>query len=199
MWEWSNRLRKPSTRKTTAKSLLAAYNDLVLQNSARPAPLATPAETEMIGRKERSPELKIRHQLELRLREHNLRMELKERPYEPQTWPEMNDCFSDYLKNRALFLKQLGYSYADECRRAGMTNDDIALLRQSIAPENFNTHLKIPFDFGGALDFENFSLVKTHPVHCLIHRLIDWQIENHFLRSYKKIFLPWFEGKIYYD
>lgn len=138
--------------------------------------------------------------LNQRLEEYALNnLTLKECVYDPQTWQEMSSCFTEYQKIRKIFLKLLGYSYASECTKAELTKADIKLLRQSIAPENYNTHIKIPFDFGGGLDFDNLCLIKTHPCHGIIHKLIDLQIENGFLRTYKKIYIPWFEGKIYHD
>ncbi len=206
MWEWSKRILKKKTRPPAPKSLQAAYNDLLQQASAAPegtrvqksrdiaenngpADLASaPSEEEML------------RLLELRIQDFNLKnITLLEYSYEPQTWTEMNSIFPEYLRAREVFLKLLGYSYADECRAAGLSDDDIRLLKETHVPENLNTHLKVPFDFGGTLDFENFALIRTHPDHGMIHRLIDFQIENNYLRVHKKIFLPRFEGKIYYD
>ncbi|CCZ31210.1 MAG: hypothetical protein ACLSFR_01165 [Alphaproteobacteria bacterium] len=200
MWEWSNRLlRKKDSEES--KSLLAAYNDLLLQNAYAPEPL----KKNVSAQKNSSPETtpvpeRMQQLLNQRLEEYALNnLTLKECVYDPQTWQEMSSCFTEYQKIRKIFLKLLGYSYASECTKAGLTKADIKLLRQSIAPENYNTHIKIPFDFGGGLDFDNLCLIKTHPCHGIIHKLIDLQIENGFLRTYKKIYIPWFEGKIYHD
>lgn len=202
MWEWSARLVRKKTEKKLSTSLLAAYDDLLnpetipyskrIQNLAIAEPSAAETKTLEIAEMRRIVEQKIQ---ELGLDN----MTVIERAYDPQSWQEMSTYFDEYQKVRTYFFKLLGYSNAKSCLNAGLNKNDISILKQGIAPENFNIHLKIPFDFGGNLDFKNFSLVKTHPTHDNIHKIIDLQIENNFLRIHKKIFLPYFEGKIYYD
>lgn len=125
-------------------------------------------------------------------------MQLKEQAYAPKTWEEMHNIFTEYQRKRSAFLKMAGYSSPSELEKMGLSPQDINLLKKGIAPENFNTHLKIPFDFGGKNDFENFSLIKTHHVHSNIHRIIDYQIANGFLLREKFIYLPYFEGRFYH-
>lgn len=208
MWEWSKKILKKNPSSKESKSLLAAYNDLIMQThtpassffSNRPGlnPDSEPATTETENKTPAPAEM--RKTILAKIQDFNLQnIELRECFYDPQTWQEMDNYFAEYHRNRNIFLKLLGYSYASECIAAGLDSNDIKLLKKSIAPENYNTHLKIPFDFGGDLSFDNFSLLKTHPDHGLIHRLIDIQIENGFLRDYKKIYVPYFNGKIYYD
>lgn len=201
MWEWSNSLlnkKKP----LESKSLLSAYNDLLpadINSFPKTIKNIDIASTDASEHNSPSPD-EMQQLLKKRLKSESLaNFELLERPYEPQSWQEMNKYFSDFSHIRSLFLKLIGYSYGNECLNFGLTQEDIKLLQNSQAPENYNTHIKIPFDFGGSLDFSNLCLVRTHPTHDLIHRLIDLQIENNFLRSHKKIFLPYLEGKFYYD
>lgn len=206
MWEWSKRILKKKRTTPKAKSLLAAYTDLLNKTAASPEGSSPQKKRDIaeIDTHESSvsapkPE-EMRRLLELKIQEFGLKnITLREFAYDPQTWAEMNNIFPEYLRAREVFLKLLGYSCAEECTAAGLTPDDLNLLKQTHVPENMNTHLKVPFDFGGTLDFENFSLIQTHPCHGMIHRLIDFQIENNYLRVYKKIYLPWFEGKIYHD
>ncbi len=206
MWEWSKRILKRKKRPPEAKSLFAAYHDLLQQTSAAPEGARVQKSRDIaendepVGRLSAPSEEDMLRLLELKIQDFNLKnITLLEYPYEPQTWTEMNSIFPEYLRAREVFLKLLGYSYADECRAAGLSDEDIRLLKETHVPENLNTHLKVPFDFGGTLDFENFALIRTHPDHGMIHRLIDFQIENNYLRVHKKIYLPWFEGKIYHD
>ena len=126
-------------------------------------------------------------------------MQLQQQEYAPKTWEEMRHIFNQYQRNRTAFLKMIGYSKQNELEKMGLSFYDVELLKKGIAPENFNTHLKIPFDFGGGTDFENFSLIKTHHTHSNIHRVIDFQISKGFLLKEKFIFLPFFEGNFYYD
>lgn len=197
MWEWTNHILKPR-RRIVSRSLLSTYNDLLSQSASFPKINesftvsednngTTPSDTDM------------QNILLSRIRNSGLNLQLRIHAFCPQTWPEMDNIFAKYVRRRAVFLKFLGYTRSRECRKAGISREDIRILRQGLAPENFNTHIKIPFDFGGGLDFENFSLIPIRPVHNLIHRLIEIQIENGFLRTRKKIFIPWFEGKIYHD
>lgn len=203
MWEWSNSLlnKKPQSG---AKSLLSAYNDLLLQSNNHNGNSIIKnidIASEDDGKKQNTYSLsEMRSIMENKLQDYNLHnFELKECPYEPQSWQEMNKFFTEFYHIRGLFLKLLGYSQVDECLKMGLNKADIKLLQNSNAPENYNTHIKIPFDFGGTLDFSNLCLVKTHPTHGLIHRLIDLQIESDFLRTHKKIFIPYKEEKFYHD
>lgn len=202
MWEWSNRILK-NNQPAVSKSLLAAYNDLLLPNTEQNTPTKVKdidiADNYDENIQTPSPE-SMRSLLKSKLDSFGLsNMILRECFYEPQNWSEMDNSFIEYQRIREVFLKLLGYSYAKDCLDAGLSQKDIKLLRQNLAPENYNTHMKIPFDFGGTLDFDNLCLIKTYPVHDMIHRLIDMQIENNFLRIHKKIFLPYFEGRIYHD
>lgn len=201
MWEWSNGLLNKK-KHFESKSLLSAYNDLLppelssFPRTIKDIDIATPNTNEQASL---SP-TEMQSLLEKRLKSHKLaNFELRECPYEPQTWQEMNKYFDEFYHIRGLFLKLIGYSNANDCLNFGLNQDDIKLLQNSQAPENYNVHIKIPFDFGGSLDFSNLCFVRTHPTHDFIHRLIDMQIENNFLRTHKKIFLPYMEGKFYYD
>lgn len=197
MWEWTNRILK-TRRRPVARSLLSAYNDLISQSiSFSDHNLSFAASGD--NNAETRSNADMQSILISRIRNSGLNLQLREYAFCPQTWQEMENCFAKYVRRRAVFLKFLGYSCNRECRRAGLSRDDIRMLRNGFPPENYNIHIKIPFDFGGGLDFENFCLVPIRPVHNLIHRLIDIQIENDFLRTHKKVFIPWFEGKIYHD
>ena len=127
------------------------------------------------------------------------KMQLRIVHYAPKTWEEMRHIFNEYQRKRSAFLKMVGYGDKDELEAIGLSPSDIELLKKGIAPENYNTHLKIPFDFGGDTDFENFSLLRTHHIHSNIHRVIDYQIANGFLLKEKFIYLPYFDGRFYYD
>ena len=124
---------------------------------------------------------------------------LIESTYTPLTWKETAQVFKDYPRNRTAFLKMIAYSNKDECLELGLTPRDLELMKIGVSPENYNTHLKIPFDFGGSVDFDNFSLIKSHPTHDDIHHLIELQISNDYLRINKKVFIPVFKGRIYHD
>lgn len=203
MWEWSNKIINGPKADSKDTSLLSAYNDL-LKNAPQPpsipekikdieiaAPLSGQAEPPSVDEMRRIVEKKISgYKLK--------NLSIVEKNYQPQSWQEMSKIFSEYQRARIIFFKLLAYSEKKACLKAGLTQSDLSLLKQGYAPENFNTHIKIPFDFGGSIDFSNLVLIKTHPCHDRLHKIIDMQIDNNFLRTHKKIFLPYFEGKVYY-
>ena len=189
MWEWSKTLFK--SRKGY-RSLRDSYTDLLPapdSDSKTPAPVSDiPAPEQM------------QNILQEKIRSCGLRgIELRECAYHPQTWAEMAKNFAEYQRVRKTFLKLTAYSHADECRRLGFDDEDMELLKNKHSPENYNVHIKIPFDFGGTLDFNNLCLIKSHPVHDNLHRLIELQIGNGFLQKHKITYIPWFEGSIYHD
>lgn len=203
MWEWSSRESQSSFKSST--SLLNAYDDLITttnENQYKPEikeiDLISSSKNNLKSSKITLDEMK--NIIQQKVESYGLKnIVLVERDYEPQTWQEMAKIFLDYNHLRYYFFKLLAYSNIKECLSAGLTGEDIELLKDGVAPENYNTHIKIPFDFGGKLDYNNLSLMKTHSSHHKLHRLIDMQIESDFLRTYKKIFVPYFEGKIYHD
>ena len=125
------------------------------------------------------------------------RVELSLQPLTPKSKNEMDFCYAEYGRRRPEFLKILGNKCQDECLAAGLSPEDIRALQQGISPENFTPHLKIPFDFGGMNNINNFALVQTHPTRENLHKIIDIQIENNFLQTHHKIFIPVFSGRIY--
>ena len=196
MWEWSKQkiqnisipARQPNT------SLLNAYDDLLPVSAPD---LSTDTQPEQNAEREHQ---NLKSILEQKLREYNLSgFTLLEKNYHPQFWTQMDQYYEEYQHTRTRFLKLLAYSALDECSRAGLSEKDISLLKEGIAPENYNTHLKIPFDFGGKVEFGNYCLIKTHPQHDNLHKIIELQISNGFLQKHKKLFIPWFEGKICHD
>lgn len=201
MWEWSNQINQPKTEEKKKTSLVSAYGDLVGEtleiyipphkeiNDTKPSPqISTISEQEM----KTLVEQKIN---ELKL----TKFELIEKDYHPQSWQDMQKILGEYQRSRIMFFKLLAYSCTSECHDAGLSEEDINLLKQGIAPENLNTHIKIPFDFDGNTGFNNLMLIKTHPTHNNLHQIFDMQITNNFLRLHKKIFIPYFKGKIYND
>lgn len=202
MWEWSKQLIKKKPEKEISTSLLTAYDDLIDNEfctyGTRIKNIEI-AETPSDGLASSIESDAMRSIIEQKILNLKLpKLTIIERAYDPQSWQEMSNFFEEYQRVRTYFFKLLGYSDIKLCQEAGLNKVDIKCLQSGCAPENFNSHIKIPFDFGGNLDFTNFSLVKTHPLHDNIHKIIDIQIENNYLRTHKKIFLPWFEGKIYY-
>ena len=102
-----------------------------------------------------------------------------------------------FKRTRRDFLKYVGYHHVNELIAAGMDEEDIKLVKKGKAPENFNVHVRVPFDYGGTNSFSNLVLIQTHPYHNEIHRFIDMQtlIQSNLKPS--KLFLPSPPGKVY--
>lgn len=205
MLEWTK--RKIQTKSQAFNSLVDAYDDLLVEykdtaNYQAPtsttrensSPETSPDEDTIIIRPE-VMENELRQLLEV-LELHDIELILQ--PATPKTWEEMNFCYSEYSRVRTEFLKLLGQHCSDECLAAGLKPAEVKGLVQGIVPENFNTHLKIPFDFGGMANVNNLALVQTHPTHGNLHKIIDIQIENNFLKTHRQIFIPYFKERIYH-
>lgn len=183
MWEWSSNSKKPPL--SDNDSLLRAYASYLPKTPVthREAVLETPSPQQM--------ELVLQRQITA----YGLKdIELKLMDFQPLSWEDKHHCSEEQVRGRKIFLKLLGYSHADQCLAAGLTEADIALLKQSVSPENYNVHIRIPFDFGGAFSLDNMCLVRTHPIHDQIHALLEYQLEKDFLKNYKKLYIPVVKG-----
>jgi uncharacterized protein len=71
---------------------------------------------------------------------------------------------------RAAFVRSLANDPAKvaQLRRAGLTDDQIAVLRDGRIPQGWQVHHKLPLDDGGTNDFSNLVLIKNEPYHKVI-------------------------------
>lgn len=193
MWDWSN---QPIQKKTPdSGSLTNAYEEISLKRPPQiPAFYRPNTDIENYSIDE------MRDYIHALLAKYGLnKMDLILKDYTSQSWKEMHSIFSNYQRARTAFLKLISYSEVKNLIKLGLNENEISRLKEGITPENFNIHIKIPFDFGGALDFSNFSFIRTHHTHSNIHRILDMQIAKGFFLKHQKIFVPFFEGKFYYD
>ena len=102
-----------------------------------------------------------------------------------------------FKRTRRDFLKYVGYHHVNELIAAGMDEEGIKLVKKGKAPENFNVHVRVPFDYGGTNSFSNLVLIQTHPYHNEIHRFIDMQTLIQPNLKPRKLFLPSPKGKVY--
>ena len=116
-------------------------------------------------------------------------------PLDPAWLLELRKAFK---RTRRDFLKYVGYHHVNELLAAGLTEDAIKLVKKGKAPENFNIHIRIPFDYGGTNSFSNLVLIQTHPFHTEIHRFIDMQTLSQPNLKPRKLFLPAPKGKVYF-
>lgn len=184
MEEWMIKQKTPSL----SHSLTDIYKHLLPQNySLHYAPASPQAPADILAYlKKKADDFKL----------HNLTFKIY--PYIARGFIEITRDYSAFLKIKKPFLKFMAYSCKEECRRLGLSEEEIKLLHNGFIPENINIHLKIPFDFGGQAVFENMSLMRTHPHHLFLHRLIECQFELGLLKKEKQLFIPCFEGHIYY-
>ena len=117
-------------------------------------------------------------------------------PLDPNWLSELQKAFK---RTRRDFLKYVGYHHINELLAAGMSEEAIKLVKKGKAPENFNIHRRVPFEYGGTNSFSNLVLIQTHPFHTEIHRFIDMQTLNQPNFKPRKLFLPAPKGKVYFS
>lgn len=202
MWEWSNQKHQNGLTLPLYdedSSLLCAYDDILNKGlSPSPQPFKDAPSYQILQNRQNIEDMENR--LQRKLKEFKLTtFKLKLCPYNPQTWQEQDKYYQDITQLRAIFLKRLAYTNEYSCKTVGLNFQDINLLKQGITPENFSVHIKIPFDFGGRAELTNLSLVRTHPTHENLHKIIDLQLNSNFLKEHRQLFIPIFEGKICHD
>ena len=182
MEEWSNKQKTP----IKVKSLADIYKDLLPTKSCRYSSLETPNSDILNKLKQKASELKLDN------------LYFQQYPYQARDFTQITQDYASFQKTKHLFVKFMACSHNKECQKLNLSETEIKQMHQGIIPENINIHLKIPFDFGGSCAFENMALMRTHPHHLYLHRLIEWQFEQGLLKKEKKLFIPFFEGYAYY-
>lgn len=96
------------------------------------------------------------------------------------------------------FIRYVAYNSLNDLRNAGLDEESIFYFKKGILPENFNIHLKIPFDYTGEVDFSNLVLMQTFPYHEDIHKFMDMQMEGMPLNVRpRKLYIPVPIGRVY--
>lgn len=125
-------------------------------------------------------------------------MDLVEATAYPLTLLEKVNRKKQYLRVKRDFLKYLSYHFINDLREAGLDEDSIFYFKKGIMPENFNVHLKVPFDYTGAADFSNMVLIQNRPYHEDIHRYMDMQMADMPTGTIpQKLYIPVPTGKVY--
>lgn len=182
MEEWSNKQKSA----TKAKSLADIYKDLLPTTSCRYSSLETPHADILNKLKKQAIALNLNN------------ISFQPYPYHARDFSQTTQDYSRFQKTKYLFIKFMACNHAEECRKLNLSETEIKLMHQGIIPENISIHLKVPFDFGGDCIFENMVLLRTHPHHLYLHRLVEWQFEQGLLKKEKKLFIPYIEGYAYY-
>lgn len=103
-----------------------------------------------------------------------------------------------YKRVKRDFLKYVAYNFVNDLRNAGLDEDSIFYFKKGIMPENFNVHLKVPFDYTGSVDFSNMVLIQNRPYHEDIHRFMDMQMDGMPVGTLpEKLYIPVPTGKVY--
>jgi len=96
------------------------------------------------------------------------------------------------------FIRYVAYNSLNDLRNAGLDEESIFYFKKGILPENFNIHVKIPFDYTGEVDFSNLVLMQTFPYHEDIHKFMDMQMEGMPLNIRpRKLYIPVPIGRVY--
>ena len=125
-------------------------------------------------------------------------MDLVEATAYPLSLLEKINRKKQYKRVKRDFIKYLIYNFTNDLRNAGMTDEDLFYFKKGILPENFNIHLKIPFDYTGVVDFSNMVLMQSRPYHEDIHRFMDMQMSEMDIGVIpEKLYIPVPTGKVY--
>ncbi|MBE6450042.1 MAG: hypothetical protein E7013_05095 [Alphaproteobacteria bacterium] len=125
-------------------------------------------------------------------------MDLVEATAYPVSLLEKISRKKQYKRVKRDFIKYLIYNFTNDLRNAGLTDEDLFYFKKGILPENFNIHLKIPFDYTGNVDFSNMVLMQSRPYHEDIHRFMDMQMSGMDVGVIpEKIYIPVPTGKVY--
>lgn len=125
-------------------------------------------------------------------------MDLVEATAYPLTLLEKVNRKKQYNRVKRDFLRYVAYNYLNDLRNAGLDEDSIFYFKKGIMPENFNIHIKIPFDYTGDVSFSNMVLIQNRPFHEDIHRYMDMQMVGmpSSVRP-RKLYIPVPTGKVY--
>ena len=122
-------------------------------------------------------------------------VEVEINPVDVNTRGELRRAFK---RARRDFLRYIAYYNEQDILAAGIDENGLRSLKRGKAPENFDVHLKIPFDYSGTNDFSNLLLIQTHPYHEDLHKFLDMQITSQpYGCKLRKLYVPVASGKVY--
>ena len=125
-------------------------------------------------------------------------MDLVEATAYPISMSDKIERKKQYKRVKRDFLKYVAYNFVNDLRNAGLDEDSIFYFKKGIMPENFNVHLKVPFDHTGSVDFSNMVLIQNRPYHEDIHRFMDMQMDGMPVGTLpEKLYIPVPTGKVY--
>jgi len=125
-------------------------------------------------------------------------MDLVEANYTPLDLNTRTEMRRNFRRIRRDFLRYIAYYNQPELEEAGVEDKGIRSLKKGKAPENYDVHLKIPYEYGGKNEFANMLFIQTHPFGEDIHKFLDMQTTSQpFGCRLSKLYIPVAEGRIY--
>lgn len=94
------------------------------------------------------------------------------------------------------FLKSLAQRRVD-LAAAGFSQQQVATLARGHVPHGYQVHHIRPLDDGGTNDFSNLVLIRAHPDHEAIHRVLDPQIQSLAVGESRTVRMPMVTPGIY--
>lgn len=104
-----------------------------------------------------------------------------------------------FSRIRKEFIKYVAYNLKKQLVALGLLPFEIEEMQKGKSPENFNAHIKVPFDYGGTLDFDNLIMIPTHPYTDEIYKYIDMQLLQYPIdRPASILYMPVPKGKVFH-
>lgn len=123
------------------------------------------------------------------------------------SFDNLRKSYFDFFKISKKLLMFVYYNNIQDLIKAEFSMDAIYDMRDGKIPENIDISLKIPFEYGGTLDFSNLFLIKKRPFKTILHQFFDTQILsfNHEMSSSfsnsllmpPELFVPYPKGIIF--
>ncbi len=84
--------------------------------------------------------------------------------------------YNDFFKISKKLMQFVYYNNIEDLIGANFSHESIMKMRDGILPENIDIYLKVPFEYGGTIEFSNMFLIKKRPFKDLIDSFIDEQV-----------------------
>lgn len=112
---------------------------------------------------------------------------------------EILNMQKEFKRARRDFLKFVAYNLREQLVTLGLLPFEIEQMQRGRSPENFNVHIKIPFEYGGTLDFSNLIVMPTHPYLDEIYKFIDMQLLHYPVGAPATVlYIPTPKGKVFH-
>ena len=125
-------------------------------------------------------------------------MDLVEATAYPMSASDRREAKKAFRQIRREFLNLLVTERLNDLKEAGCDESALLSVRRGVMPENFNIHIKIPFDYTGGVEFSNLVFMQSMPYHNEIHRFINLQMAGLDPQARpSKLYIPVPVGMVY--